>query len=317
MHVYSHLLFFGKEDIMGKKANFKREYNQLLDARTHFGESKHAAKQKMLKQAKENNTPYAPVKGIYSKTTLRTYQKACEQFSSFLRTKHPEIKRFSQGKPYIEEWLESLKDTHSAWTLATYASGVVCAYNIEKKAIDFDFPKRSRANIKRSRGETAYRNSDPKYDDVITFCQATGARRCGVLRVTKNDLRQKEDGTYEIFLKEKNGMSGFRQIIPEFQDEVIRILNESPGYETPNGEMRVFRKNLLPTELHSNRAFYATELYRYYEEQKIYATGEKYYCRGDMKGIVFDKGILQEVSNQLFHHRLDVVVTNYLYNYKQ
>lgn len=300
---------------MGKKSNFKREYNQLLSQNIHFGESKHAAKQQMLKQAKETNAPCEPVKGIYSKTTLRTYQKSCEQFSSFLRTNHPEIKRFSNGRPFIEEWLESLKDSHSAWTLATYASGIACAYSISKTDIAFDFPKRSRENIVRSRENVSYRNSDPKFEDAITFCKATGARRCGVLRFTKNDIRQRDDGTYEVFLKEKNGMTGYRQVLPEFQEEVLRIINESPGYLTPSGEKRVFRKNMLPTELHSNRAFYACRLYDYYEKQG-YATGEKYYCRKDMKGIVFDKGILKAVSEQMFHHRLDVVVTNYLYNYK-
>lgn len=301
---------------MGKRANFRREYNQLLSPHICFGQSKHAAKQEMIKEAKENNTPYKSVKGIYSKATLKTYQKACEQFSSFLRTNHPEIKRFSKGRPYIEEWLESMKDNHSAWTLATYSSGVACAFNISKTDIKFDFPERSRENIIRSRKKISYRNSDPKYDDVITFCKATGARRGGVLRVTKNDIRQREDGTYEIFLKEKNKMSGYRQILPEYQDEVLRIINESPGYLAPNGENRVFRKNMLPTELHSNRAFYACKLYDYYEKLGTHTSGEKYYCRKDMKGIVFDKGILQAVSEQLFHHRLDVVVTNYLYNHK-
>lgn len=288
----------------------------MLNEHIYFGVSKHAIKQQRIKESKENNTPYKPIKGIFSKTTLKTYQKACEQFSTYLRTKHPEVKRFENGKPYIEEWLESLKDSHSAWTLATYGSGVACAFNISKKDIEFNFPVRGRENISRSRDKTSYKNSDPKYEDAITFCRATGARRCGVLRVTKNDIRQKDDGTYEIFLREKNGMSGYRQVLPEFQEDVLRIINESPGYLTPNGENRVFKKNMLPTELHSNRAFYACQLYDYYEKLGTYATGEKYYCRKDMKGIVFDKGILKAVSEQLFHHRLDVVVTNYLYNYK-
>ena len=302
---------------MGKRANFRREYNQLLSSHIRFGESKHVVKQQMLKKAKENDTPYEPIKGIYSKATLKTYQKACEQFSTYLRTKHPEVKRFANGRPFIEEWLESLRDDHSAWTLATYGSGVACAYDIRKTDIMFDFPERSRENIIRSRENISYRNSDPKYEDAITFCKATGARRGGVLRVTKKDIRQKEDGTYEIFLREKNGMSGYRQVLPEFQEEVLRIINESPGYLLPDGENRVFRKNMLPTELHSNRAFYASKLYDYYEGLGTYTTGEKYYCRKDMKGIVFDKGILKAVSEQLFHHRLDVVVTNYLYDHKQ
>lgn len=301
---------------MGKKSNFKREYNQLLNSQTHFGESKHIAKQALLAKAKEENASPAHVKGIYSKSTLKTYQKACEQYSKFLRAVHPEIKRFSGGSTFISEWLESLKNTHSAWTLATYASGVACAYGMNKSDINFDFPKRKRANITRSRGHESHRDSDPKYDDVKVFCKATGARRGGVLRVTKNDIRKREDGTYEVFLKEKNGMSGWRQVLPAFQDDVLRIFEKSHGYQLPNGELRVFRKNLLPAEMHSNRAYYACELYKYYESLGKYTTGEKYYCRCDMQGFVFDKGILKAVSEQMFHHRLDVIVTNYLYDFK-
>ena len=111
-------------------------------------------------------------------------------------------------------------------------------------------------------------------------------------------------------------MSGWRQVLPEYQDEVLRIFRESTGYKTPDGEIRLFRKNALPDELHSCRAQYACELYQYYEEEKKYGTGEKYYCRGDMAGIVLDKGILAKVSEQMFHHRLDVIVTNYLYGLK-
>ena len=293
---------------LGKRANFKREYNQLLNSQCHFGESKHLAKQK-LSQGEH-------VRGIYSKTTLRTYQKSCEQFSSYLRENHPEVKKFIQGKPYIAEWLESLKDSHSAWTLATYASGVCSAYQIPKEDIDFDFPKRKRENIIRSRTPLSYHDSDPKYDDVRLFCLATGARRIGAIRVRKSDIRQKEDGTYEVFFREKNNMEGWRQVLPQYQEQVLRIFNDSPGYKTPNGELRLFRKNSFPQELHSNRAAYAKELYLYYEELGTYTTGEKYYCRGDMAGLVLDKGILKQVSEQLFHHRLDVVVSNYLYLFK-
>lgn len=293
---------------MGKKANFRREYNQMLSTQIHFGESKHLAKQKL-----EGNKQ---VRGIYSKTTLRTYQKACEQFSIFIRTHHPEVKKFSQGKPYIEEWLESLKDSHSAWTLATYASGVCSAYQMNKSDIDFDFPKRQRKDIIRSRHPLSYHDSDPKYDDVILFCKATGARRIGAMRVRKTDIRQRKDGTYEVFFREKNQMEGWRQVLPQYQDQVLQLFNESPGYLTQNNELRLFRKNSFPNELHSYRASYAKELYLYYEGLGKYGTGETYHCRGDMAGINFDKGILKQVSEQLFHHRLDVVVSNYLYGFK-
>lgn len=302
---------------MGKKANFKREYTLMLESHNHIGQSKHAAKLEKLRQAKENNTPYQPVRGIYSSATMNTYKKACSQYSNFLREHHPEVKKFADGKPYISEWLSSLENDHSAWTLTTYAEGVCCAYSMSKSDIDFQFPKRKRENIERSRKSSlSYKDSDQKYDDARLFCMATGARRCGIMRVRKDDIRQKEDGTYEVFFREKNRMSGWRQVLPEYQDEVLRIFKESPGYQTPNGEVRLFPKSAFPDELHRYRGIYCCKLYQYYEQNRKYETGELYHCRGDMKGLTFDKGILTECSKQMFHSRLDVVVTNYLYHFK-
>lgn len=301
---------------MGKKANFKREYTEMLSSQTHFGESKHLAKQKALKEAKEQDISYQPIKGIYSKQTYKTYSKACEQFSSYLREYHPEIKKFKDGEKYISEWLHTL-DKHSAWTINTYGSGVACAFHLDKTQLNFQFPKRQRADITRSRDPViSYRDTSPKYEDAIIFAKATGARRCGIMRVTVNDLRQRDDGTYEVFLREKNNMSGWRQVLPQYQEQVLDIFKNSHGYKTENNEIRLFAKNSLPSELHHYRGEYVCDLYRYYEELGIYTNEQKYHCRGDMAGLSFDRGILEAVSNQVFHHRLDVIVNNYLYNYK-
>ena len=297
---------------MGKKSKMKGEYISLLKKQDHIGESKHLAKLNM----REQNARYEPVKGIYSTSTFNTYMKCCKLYSEFLREKHPEVRSFSEGKNYISEFINT-KSELSAWTQATYASGLCSAYNIQKSEIDYKFPERKRENITRSRECRSYRDSDPKYEDAKIFCKSTGARRCGIVRVTKSDIREKEDHSLEVFLKEKNGMSGWRMVLPEFQKDIKRIFEEAPGYRTSNGELRLFRKNALPTELHSCRAEYVCSLYTYYATEGNYTSGDLYYCRGDMCGTVFDKGILKKISLDVFHHRLDVVVTNYLYNYKK
>ena len=277
------------------------------------GQSKHAVKLQKLKEAKEQGIPYEPVRGIYSSTTMQTYKQACSLFSKYLRENHPEVKRYRDGQRYIGEWLSTLENSHSAWTLTTYAEGVCCSYNIQKASIDFKFPKRKRENIIRSRDGLSFRDSELKYSDARIFCAGTGARRCGITRVRKDDIRQREDGLYEVFFREKNNMTGWRLVLPEFQEEILRIFNESPGYKMPSGEIRLFPKSALPQELHSYRALYCCKLYEHLDQQHIYNTGEIYHCRGDMNGLTFDKGVLAECSKQMFHSRLDVIVTNYLY----
>lgn len=144
------------------------------------------------------------------------------------------------------------------------------------------------------------------------FVRATGARRGGLIHLTKDDLRE-QDGKLEIHLREKNGMERWARIDPSKEDFVKEIFKENKGVEI-NGEVRLFNKNDINScqELHSCRSEYAVRMYSVFEKEG-YGNNQLYHCRKDMKGISFDKGILKEVSENLGHHRLDVVVSHYLY----
>lgn len=145
------------------------------------------------------------------------------------------------------------------------------------------------------------------------FVRATGARRGGLIHLTKEDLREREDGQLEIHLKEKNGMERWARVDPTREEFVKEIFKEKRGIEI-NGEVRLFNKEEINCcqELHSCRTEYAVKMYSLFEKEG-YANNQIYYCRKDMKGLSFDKGILKKVSENLGHHRLDVVVSHYLY----
>ncbi len=293
---------------MGKKSNLTHEYKKMLRKQCRFNESKHTLKQLAREQAKANKSDYQQVKGIFSTTTLKNYSDVCQQYVGFLISQHnKEVKNFEDGKKFVREFLQSKLDGKaSAWTLHMYGSALASAYDCDKKEFGFQFPLRERKNIIRSRGENGsdYRNTNPRFNDIKDFVRATGARRQGLLRLTKSDLRQREDGLFEVHLREKNNMERWALVLPQFQSNVIKMFNDSKGYNIAN-EKRLFRKNDIPANsIHDLRAEYAANLYSYFKDNKEYVSGKMYYCRNELAGISYDKGILAAVSENLGHHRL-------------
>ena len=301
--------------ITGKKSNFVHQFKHSLQKQTRYGESKHELKQKAREHAKTTGEPYQPIRGIFSTQTYKDYCNVCEQFSNYVIKNHPNCKNFYQARDYVEEWLEEKNQKGlSAWTLHLYGSALASAYNCQIKDFSFEFPRRERGNITRCRDENGsdYRNTNPRFADVKDFVRGTGARRIGLMRLTKDDIRQRSDGLYEVHLREKNNMERWAIVHPSYQETVLRLFETSKSYKSPNGEVRLFRKtDIPPGSIHDLRAEYASNMYQYFEEHEL-GNGILYHCRKDLAGTSYDKGLMQLVSEQLGHHRLDVV-TSYLY----
>ncbi len=302
---------------MGKRANFKFQYQNALRANTHYGTSKHENKIAWKKELSDKGLPFQQMKGIYAKTSYSGYCHVCDQFSRYIIKNHGECKSFNDGRKYVEEWLQLKFDKGlSAWTLHTYGSALACAYGIRLIDINFDFPIRSREDIIRCRNEIYdYRDMDKKYDIVRDFVRGTGARRGGLLALRKEDIRQRADGEYEVFLREKGGKERWAIVHPDYKDTVLKVFESSKGFKTPNGEERVFARSDLPKgRIHDCRAEHAALMYDYFKEHG-YESGNIYYCRKELYGISYDKGIMKAISEQLGHSRLGVVVS-YLYTKK-
>lgn len=186
-------------------------------------------------------------------------------------------------------------------------------FHCNKNDFDYDCPTRERQNIIRSRNISNDTINNAKQERIKEFCRATGARRGGLIKLTVNDLREREDGNLEIHLIEKNKMERWALVDPQKKDFVKEVFRDSKGYQT-NGEIRLFDKREISNvrELHSCRCDYAISLYKHFEKEG-YANNLLYHCRKDKIGITYNKGILKEVSENLGHHRLDVVVSHYLY----
>lgn len=72
----------------------------------------------------------------------------------------------------------------------------------------------------------------------------------------------------------------------------------------------------LPTraDIHSYRADYCMVIYQQHARPiDVIPRKERYYCRGDLKGVIYDKRAMLVASRALGHNRIGVIAGHYLY----
>lgn len=292
---------------MGKKSNITHQALKNLKKQCKFRQSKHADKIAAREQGKTNT-----VRGIYSTNSYNSYVKVCKQFINVTLKNHPEVHNLDDCRQYVEEFLEDKQKADcSAWTLHAYGSALGSMYNCSKKDFDFIYPSRNRADVKRCRGTSSsdYRSPEERWDGVKMILKATGCRRMESLRLRKEDFRECKDGNMEVFKRGKGGIERWCLVNPKYTNEVKEYLRTTETYRI-DGEDRLFLKAHLPKgSVHDLRADYAKDLYQYFEDRGDVATGKMYYCKKELVGHAYDKGILEQVSYNLQHSRNNVVIS--------
>lgn len=310
---------------MSKKGILTHGYKCALKSQTKFGESKHKAKINAREECRKGNKPYEPVRGIYSTSTLQNYDGVCGRFVQWIMEHHRnEVRNYADCKMFAAEWLEQKEaDGLSAWSLGLYGSALASSFGgISKHDLGYSFPSRERKNIVRNRNDNLTGEyATARQRNAYTMLKATGCRRREILRLRKEDFRQqinkdgKETGCLEVYKRGKGGIERWCLVNPLYTDFVKGFLKTADTYSFA-GEERLFQKNDIPKDgIHSTRSIYACDLYKLFMELG-YASGEIYYCRKELSGYKYDKGILDEVSYNLQHSR-DSVVIAYLWLMRQ
>ena len=244
--------------------------------------------------------------------------------------KHPEVKRLSDCKKYVKEYLEDCQRRGlSAASLKTYAHSLACAFACDVSDFGFKIPKVSRDNITRTRTAPKAKDFTGKTKDIHRFAAATGARRGGLIGLKTDCLREGADGHLYIHLREKGGKVRWARVLAGEEDFVRSVIKEAEARNAKRGDgcKKVFPDKIIPKKeaLHQHRHEYACRLY-----DEIIHNGEHeiadrgmYYCRGSRKGEVFNRTALAIVSLNLGHgqpyelphqvRRVGVVVNHYLW----
>lgn len=275
------------------KKSLIRQVQERLDSMLAIGESKYIDKKYDLTKGK-----------IYSWTTYRSYLQQCCQFARYCRDNH-HCKNLADCRQYVEEWMESRKDL-SAYTQKLSASALCKLYGESLEELGITTKRASRSEITRSRG-TAKRDkhfSEEKNAEFVEFCRSTGLRRSEITKLRGDQLIERE-GEHYICITGKGGRYREAPVCGNVE-LVIRKMQAA-------GKGKVWAKVPGNADIHSYRADYATRIYSSHARPiEELPRSEKYICRKDKSGIVYDRKAMLEASKALGHNRISVVGEHYL-----
>lgn len=277
------------------RGSLVKQVQDSLDAKLQIGRKKKPDKLSGISQ-----------NYIYNWETYHSYLKHCCYFVKWCKENHG-CKTIEQCKAYASEWMKT-RESLSVYTQKLEASALVKLYGCTLEELNIHTAARQRKDITRSRN-TVKRDrhfSESNHAELVAFCRATGLRRAELKALRGTALYQDRSGYYlHISSGSKGGRERYAPIIGD-KDLVIRLCKQA-------GDGKVFEEIPSGADIHSYRRDYATAVYRKHARPLEQLTAkEKYYCRGDRKGEVFDRAAMRIASNALGHGRIEVIAGHYL-----
>lgn len=279
-----------------KRPSLIKQVEETLKGKLRIGQSKYEAKRSGTAQ-----------EGIYSYKTLKTYIEQDSYFVRYCKEVHG-CRYLSECRQYADDYLSyQIQRGMSNPTLHLSRSALCKLYGDTSKDY-IELPARKRSEITRSRGEAVRDKhfSEKNHEEIIFFCRATGLRRHELAQIRGINYRMKAGDLYVIVNKGKGGKYREIPVYRGYKDRVIQIMKEA-------GDSFIFPEVPNGMDVHSYRAEFATEMYRRLARPRWdIPAKDRYYCRGDRKGVVLDKRAMLEVSKALGHNRISVIAGHYL-----
>lgn len=265
---------------------------------------------------RHNSTPY-----IHSQATYETYKKRVDAFCNWCQVEG--IKTLQESHEHVKDYLSWLEHDEyaqiSAWTIKTAGAALAKVFDCGINDFGYVYPKKERADIKRSRliTERDKHVSKAHNEELISFCKSTGLRRMEVENLrgrythkgVTHDTVFEQDGIWYIRVIGKGGKYRESEILGDKKQiqRVVSLIQTA-------GDSRVWAKVHDKLDVHGLRAEYACSIYRKYARSLEECRKEEHYhCRGDQKGQKYDKTAMQKASEALGHSRVSVVASNYFW----
>lgn len=281
---------------------------EQLDSKLAIGQNKHAAK--AAGTYKEH---------IYSWGTYKTYLQQCCQFVRWCKQQarqdgSRQPRTLEDCRQYVARYLQHLQQAeYSAYTQKLVLSALCKLYDEypTTEGRPFGLPdaqtKRHRADITRSR-DTVTRDahfSEEKNRNIVMFCCCTGLRRAELQQIRGIDL----DGSSLMVYRGTKG--GRVRIVP-----IVGSANEIAAIQqmaAAAGNSKMFPHVSSAMDVHHYRSVYCKRIYLQYARpaDQVPPT-DRYYCRQDKKGIVYDKRAMLQASRALGHNRISIIAGHYL-----
>lgn len=271
------------------------QIKDTLESKTAYGQSKYFYKLMAGNGGIQDK--------IFSYSTFKSYMKHANYFANYCKSKYG-CKTLSECREYVNEWLLT-RNNLSASTQKLEAASLAKLYGCS--TLDFiKTPPRRRQDIKRSRYPAKRdRNfSESKNKEFILFCKSTGLRRSEITALRGNQLVER-DNRYYINVKGKGGKIRTSPIINnvDFVVDKMRLA----------GENKVWTNISSNADIHSYRSDYAVYYYNTLARDiSCIPNEDRYYCKSDLSGVIYDKKAMLEVSQALGHNRINVIAAHYL-----
>ena len=282
---------------MSKSKNIIHQVKETLSQKLRIGEQKHLAKQ----QGGASD-------GIYSWGSYKTYLVKCCAFVKWAKDYYG-CRTLADARNYVNSYIKlHIDKRYSSYTQKTIANSLAKLYGCSTKDFIQTQP-RLRTNITRSRiGKAKARFSESKNKEFVDFCRATGLRRHEI-KYLKPENFGFDESTRKNMLVNVKGKGGRLWDCPILSKEAIEKIQNTPAGQN------VWSKVFANADVHSYRADYCKAVYNLHASPiaKI-PIKERYYCRGDLKGAVYDKRAMLIASKALGHNRISVIAANYLYD---
>lgn len=285
-----------------KTPSLIRQIDQSLQSRLAIGRSK-----------RPDKADGSYRKHIYSWQTYKSYMRQLGLFAQWCKLQH-NARYLKECRQYVKEYMETRSEL-SIWTQKLDLAALQKLYQEYPKAPEKPFgvalQPRLRKDIKRSR-QQAVRDADfstTNNADLITFCRCTGLRRSELQELKGTDITT--DGLQLHVTRNTKG--GRWRMAPitgtPAEVELVQRMCQAAG------DNRVWPHVPSSADIHSYRADYCQRVYlQHARPTDQIPPADKYYCRGDRKGVILDKPAMLEASRALGHNRIDVIASHYLYN---
>lgn len=274
-----------------------------LYSQMRYGHSKH---QEKIEQKTHNPD------GIFSKSTMNTYIKHCTAFANWAKKTY-KCKTLDEALSHVKDYIEMRREKGlSAWTLKLDAAAISKMYGVTSADMGVKTPSRKRADIVRSRSPCAHDKhfSEKKNQKVVDFCKGTGLRRHELKALRPEDVYRRDGKLWVHVEQGKGGKPRDLEVRAGYENHVWACAHEAKGKSTVFEEKQI--KNRM--DEHGYRAEYAKGIYEQYARPMTeLKKNEKYICRNDKKGQIYDKAAMLIASRYLGHNRINVIASNYLY----
>lgn len=255
---------------------------------------------------------------IYSWGTYRTYLQQCCQFVKWCKKQarqdgSRQPRTLEDCRKYIGRYMEHM-GAYSAYTQKLVLSALCKLYSeYPTEGRPFDLPDqqraRHRADITRSRNATERDRHFSKKNnaDIVTFCCCTGLRRAELAQIRGVDLDIDSNNLY-VYRGTKGGRARIVPIVGSPEEiETIRRLAAAAN------DKKIFDHISSAMDVHHYRSVYCQRVYdQYARPLEQIPQKDRYYCRLDKKGVIYDKRAMLQASRSLGHNRISVIAGHYL-----